>query len=279
MDPILPLPLTQIDADALPRDRTALEPEALEELATSIATTGLRQPIEVWAYPDTPNRYGLISGLRRLSAHQLLAERRGNGDFTTIAAFIRTPASIPAAMAAMVAENEVRAEITPWEKGKTLIAALSAGIFDTLDAACTGLHPTATRQKRARLRAFAEVVEELDGALATPELLTTRQMHHLSAALRRGMSEVIGLSLADHRRASLATQWQALLPILNEPVETETPTAPGRPRRVLSLKQGLVIRRERSGDNWILRFSGPESKKGGLVDDVLDHIERMFQPS
>ena len=161
----------------------------------------------------------------------------------------------------------------------TLIAALSAGIFDTLDAACTGLHPTATRQKRARLRAFAEVVEDLDGALATPELLTTRQMHHLSAALRRGMSEVIGLSLADHRRASLATQWQALLPILNEPVETETPTAPGRPRRVLSLKQGLVIRRERSGDNWILRFSGPESKKGGLVDDVLDHIERMFQPS
>jgi ParB family chromosome partitioning protein len=281
MDPILPLPLTQIDASALPRDRACLDPEALNELATSIATSGLRQPIEVWAYPDPsgPHRYGLISGLRRLTAHQQLAERRGNGDFTTIPAFIRTPASIPAAMAAMVAENEVRAEITPWEKGKTLIVATQAGIFDTVEAACATLHPTATRQKRARLRAFAEVVEELDGSIATPEALTTRQMHHLSAALRRGLGELIALTLADHRRAGLASQWQALLPILNEPVEPETATTPGRPRRVLHLKQGLVIRRERSRDGWILRFSGPENKKGGLVDDVIDHIERMFQPS
>lgn len=281
MDPILSLPLTQIDADALPRDRSALEPEALNELATSIATSGLRQPIEVWAYPDPsgPHRYGLISGLRRLTAHQQLAERRGNGDFTTIPAFIRTPASIPAAMAAMVAENEVRADITPWEKGKTLIVATQSGIFDTVEAACATLHPTATRQKRARLRAFAEVVEELDGSIATPEALTTRQMHHLSAALRRGLGELIALTLADHRRAGFASQWQALLPILNEPVEPETANTPGRPRRVLHLKQGLVIRRERSRDGWILRFSGPENKKGGLVDDVIDHIERMFQPS
>jgi ParB family chromosome partitioning protein len=46
----------------------------------------------------------------------------------------------------------------------------------------------------------------------------------------------------------------------------------------LQLKQGLTIRRERSGDGWILRFSGPEARKGGLVDDVLDHVERWFQP-
>ena len=33
-----------------------------------------------------------------------------------------------------------------------------------------------------------------------------------------------------------------------------------------------------SGDGWILRFSGPEAKKGGLIDDVLDEVERWFQP-
>jgi ParB family chromosome partitioning protein len=28
---------------------------------------------------------------------------------------------------------------------------------------------------------------------------------------------------------------------------------------------------------WILRFSGPEARNGGLVDDVLDEVERLFQ--
>ena len=73
-----------------------------------------------------------------------------------------------------------------------------------------------------------------------------------------------------------------LLPVLSEaladPAETTTASHPGRPRRILQLKQGLTIRRERSGDSWILRFSGPEARKGGLIDDVLDQVERWFQP-
>jgi ParB family chromosome partitioning protein len=28
---------------------------------------------------------------------------------------------------------------------------------------------------------------------------------------------------------------------------------------------------------WILRFSGPEARRGGLVDVVLDEVERVFQ--
>lgn len=283
MTPIL-IPLAEILPDALPRDRTQLDPDAMAELIASVASTGLRQPIEVWALsqPSPPHRYGLISGLRRLTAHQRLAEMRRDGHFDQIAAFVRTPESIPEAMAAMVAENEIRAETSPWEKGATLLAATRAGIFDTLDAATLGLHPACNRQKRARLRAFAEVVEDFEDALATPERLTTRQMHRLAAALRAGLSQVLHLTLRDHPRASLPSQWQALLPLLSEaltdPGEDATPTTPGRPRRFLQLKQGLTIRRERSGDGWILRFSGPEARKGGLVDDVLDHVERWFQP-
>ena len=119
-------------------------------------------------------------------------------------------------MADMVAENEIRAETSPWEKGATLLAATRAGIFDTLDDATQTLHASASRQKRARLRAFAEVVEDLEDAIATPERLTGRQMHRLSAALRAGLSELIHLTLRDHRRSALPTQWQALLPILSE---------------------------------------------------------------
>ena len=282
MHPHIPLATCEINAEALPRDRTQLDASALDELTTSIATSGLRQPIEVWAYPDPigPHKYGLISGLRRLTAHRRLATLRGTGEFTTIPAFIRTPASIPEALADMVAENEIRAETTPWEKAATLIAARDAGFFDTLDAATAGLHPAASRQKRARLRAYAEVVEDLEGRLTTPERLTGRQMHRLSAALRAGLSEPIHLTLTEHAHASLPTQWTALLPLLSEALldaEEPTPT-PGRPRRVLTLKQGLVIRRERAGDGWILRFSGPEARSGALIDDVLDKVEFWFQP-
>ena len=78
MDPHILIPISEIDANALPRDRTQLEPEALAELAASIAATGLRQPIEVWrlSQPTARHRYGLISGLRRLTAHQRLAALR-----------------------------------------------------------------------------------------------------------------------------------------------------------------------------------------------------------
>ncbi|MDZ4392551.1 ParB/RepB/Spo0J family partition protein [Cypionkella sp.] len=283
MTPHILIPIIEIDAEALPRDRTQLDEDAMAELTTSIATTGLRMPIEVWklSQPTETHRYGLISGLRRLTAHQRLATLRQNGSFTEIAAFLRTPETIPAAMADMVAENEIRAETSAWEKGATLLAATRAGIFDTLDDATQTLHASASRQKRARLRAFAEVVEDLEDAIATPERLTGRQMHRLSAALRAGLSELIHLTLRDHRRSALPTQWQALLPILFEsldPTEEATATTPGRPRRLLHLKQGLTIRREKSGNGWIMRFCGPEARSGALIDDVMDHIERYFQP-
>ena len=93
----------------------------MAEIAVSITTSGLRMPIEVWkpSQPTEQHRYGLISGLRRLTAHQRLAASRQNGSFTEIAAFLRTPETIPQAMADMVAENEIPAETSPWEKGAT----------------------------------------------------------------------------------------------------------------------------------------------------------------
>ena len=64
MHTILTLPTAEIQPDALLRDRITLDDAALEDLATSIARDGLRQPIEVFALhtPTGPHRYGLISG-------------------------------------------------------------------------------------------------------------------------------------------------------------------------------------------------------------------------
>jgi ParB family chromosome partitioning protein len=275
------IPTADILAEALLRDRTHLDPTALEDLAASIARDGLRQPIEVWTLsaPSGPHRFGLISGLRRLTAHRLLASRRPDS-FTTIAAFIRTPASIPEAMAAMIAENEIRENLTPWERGLTLTAAVHQGLFDTLDAAIAALHPTATRQKRNRLRSLAQVVDEFEGALATPETLTQSQIERLAACLRGGLTPLIHEILSQHRHSSLPTQWAALLPVVTEALTPDLDPTPTntRPRRLLTLKQGLTIRRELCRNGWVLKFTGPEARSGGLIDDVLDHVEKWFQP-
>ena len=120
------IPLSEIDADALPRDRSVTDTALMAELEQSVAIMGLRQPIEVWHLhsPRPPFRYGLISGFRRLAACRALGH-------STIPAFLRTPSSIPEAMADMVAENEVRSQITPWEKGRFILATVDEGPFET----------------------------------------------------------------------------------------------------------------------------------------------------
>ena len=217
MSEIHHLPLTAILPHALPRDRSQIEPEALAELQLSIATSGLRQPIEVFelATPEPPFTHGLISGLRRLTAHQALAALRQNGDFTTIAAFLRQPRSIPHAIALMIEENEARADLSPWEKGRILVDCVSQGIFETLDQAVKSLHPNITRQKRTRLRACATVVEDLEGRLPDPGRLTEHSILRLSSALRGGFVDLIHQVLKETMGQSLETQWAALQQTLN----------------------------------------------------------------
>ena len=149
---------SEIHDQALLRDRSHLDTAALEDLAASIHRDGLRQPIEVWqlSHPTETQRYGLISGLRRLTATRLLNSRNPTTN-TTIAAFLRTPASIPDAMAQMIAENEIRENLTPWERGLTLATCVAQDLFPTIDAAIAALLPTATKQKRTRLRTLALV--------------------------------------------------------------------------------------------------------------------------
>ena len=282
---ITQIPLAQIDAEALPRDRLTLDDEALAALQRSVLSDGLRQPIEVFPMQGRPPfAYGLISGLRRLTVFRTLATQRANGDFATIPALIRTPASIPAALAAMVTENEIRADPSPWDKGRILVKVVADGHFPTLDAAVTALYPHTSRQKRSRLRAAASVVDALDGLISTPDQLVERQIERMSSALRGGFVELIEHILREYCGQSLATQWSALLSTLNEANKCEeeipaTPTRPGRPRRMLSLPQGLVIRREVLPNGYALRFTGPEARKGALMDDIMDLIERWCMPA
>lgn len=271
--PVLSLPIAEIDPTALIRDRTRLNEEALAELMISIAGTGLRQPIEVWAFPEPFEglHYGLISGARRLTACQRLGH-------THVPAFLRTPKSIPEAMADMIAENDVREDLSPWERGRILNRAVQSEMFGTLDEALKALHRGASSQKQSRLRGFAKVVQEFDGKLISPEDLTVRQMERIALALKLDFAPLIYAAFGELRPKTMAEQWEVLLPILREAEqyfrEPEPVTTLGRPRRFIQPRPDLRVRRELTPQGWRLNFSGPEAT-GMLMESLMDEIERL----
>jgi len=279
-DTVHRIALTEIDGAALTRDRSGLDEAALTELRLSIAASGLRMPIELFelSEPRPPYRYGLLSGLRRLHAYQALHELTGQDRYAAIPAFLRAPGTMAEALAAMVEENEIRAELSPWERGRIAWLAHRQEVFPTIEEAVAKLYPAASRQKRARLRALAHLAEELDGHLTNPERLSQSQALRLSSAVQAGFGEVIRTALEESKADNPQTQWQILLPILTEaetpPPETPKPR-PGCPRRTSRPRPGLTIRREQTRDGYSLHFTGREATSW-LLDDVFGDIERMY---
>jgi ParB family chromosome partitioning protein len=286
-DTVHHIPLAEIDADVLTRDRSGLDNYALTELRLSIAANGLRMPIEIFPLSEPkpsesgpPYRYGLISGLRRLHAFQALHELTGQPKYAAIPAFLRAPGTMAQALAAMVEENEIREALSPWEHGRIAYLARRQEIFPTIEEAVAKLYPAASSQKRTRLRALAHLAEELDGHLTAPETLNQSQALRLAAALQAGFGEVIRTALEESSAENPQAEWQLILPILIEaetpPPETPRPR-PGCPRRIARPRPGLTIRREQTRDGWCLHFTGREATSW-MLDDVFGDIERMFGP-
>jgi ParB family chromosome partitioning protein len=286
------IPTAEIAAEALTRDRTALDPAPLDELRHSILATGLRMPVELFAIPDpdpdpdtdpSAPRYGLISGFRRLAAFRALTAD-GLLGFDTIPAFLRTPATLAEAMIEMVEENAIRADVSPWEQALVAVRATESGLFDTIEAAIDGLYTRLSRDKRYRYRSIAHLVADLYGSFTAPENLSLRQLLRLAAANTRGYGDLMRHALLRSSDKQPETQWRLLLPIL---AECEDPNIPDprpergkrdRPRRLWSHpRHDLHIRRQRTVDGWCLHFTGKDAH-GGLIEDIMTEIELQFSP-
>lgn len=276
------IPLDEIDPKALVRDRIATDPAGMEELVQSIAANGLRAPVEIFtlASPRPPLRYGLVSGFRRLAAYRQLQVRIGAAQYNAIPAWLREADSGAALHARMVAENDIRRDITPWEKSRIAVEAAAFGHFLNVEDAVTRLYPAAAPMKRSRIRTIIHAVEALDGLLAEPWRLSERQCLRIAAAAcREDYTEAMQTALEETDSKSFDSHWRLLESILDEaespPRRGDPAPAPGRPRRTLRPKQGLVIRREETREGYSLHFTG-RMARGGLIEDVLDEIERMF---
>ena len=124
-----PSRLDAIAADALSRDRARLDPEALLELKHPILATGLRMPIELVRSRPThrPTAMPPAPPHPRLTRHR--ARRH-------------------ASLTAMVEENAIRADVSPWEQAMVAVRATEADLFDTTEAAIDALYARFNRDKR-----------------------------------------------------------------------------------------------------------------------------------
>ncbi|OSP54421.1 ParB N-terminal domain-containing protein [Pseudoruegeria sp. SK021] len=288
---LMDIPTNQIVADELTRDRMALDPEAMEELKASIAASGLRLPVEVFeldgAAPGGP-RYGLLSGFRRLAAVRAL-EGQGAGKFATIRAILREPGSVAGAFLAMVEENEIRANLSPYERGRVAVIAVGQGAYDSVEAAVSGLFRAASKAKRSKIRSFALVHEELGDMLTFPEHLSERAGLRLANAIRSGLSGRLREALASGHGTTPDEEWAVLEPLVDlAETETREPSKGGRPRRqaparpsdgpgLYRLDNGITIRRENDSKGYYIRLEG-WTVNSDLVDTVMFEIKRLLEP-
>lgn len=169
---VVQVPLSSIDLEYLVRDRVAFDPAEMETLQASIAARGQQTPVDL--VDLGANRYGLISGWRRIHALSALHKQTGESRFAEVLGLVRQPAESADAYLAMVEENEIRVGLSYFERARIVAKAVEQGVFETERQALQALFQAASRAKRSKIGSFLPIVRHLDGTLRFPEALGER---------------------------------------------------------------------------------------------------------
>lgn len=277
------LPIEEIEADALVRDRVVIDAEELEELKASIAKTGLRLPVEVFEQmPGAARPYGLLSGYRRLMAVRALWDLTHEPRYATIRAVVREPEAMGGAFAAMIEENEIRASLSQFERGRIAVIAAQQGAFANPEAAVDALFPVASKAKRSKIRSFALIFEELGDMLKFPDLLREKDGLRIAQALRDGAEARLRDGLAEADPADPAAELAALERILDEiDSPAPDPRKGGRPRRAAGpaaeTSAGFTVVAEQDARGWALRIGGRRKVDRGLMESLVREVSRLLE--
>lgn len=289
---ILDLPTQDIDGDVMVRDRVSLGAAEMTELRLSIAANGLRLPIEVFelAEPgEDGQRYGLISGYRRLMAVRALHELTQQDQYITIRALVRPRQEATAAIASMVEENEIRASLSHFERGRIAVISAQNGAFVNVEEAVNQLYPSASKAKRSKVRSFALIFEELGDMLEFPEDMTERRGLKLAQALRQGAESALRMALAAAGARDAEGEWAAMQAVIDTLDAPESGKGRGgRPRSAappatgwqnadtLRLSSGITLRRMRDSQGFILRIEG-KGMDSDLMDSLMEEIRVLLE--
>lgn len=285
---ILDLPIDSIMEDAIVRDRMVLDAAEMEELKLSISANGLRLPIEVFAQDAGAEGkpYGLLSGYRRLKAIRDLYALTGQEKYATVKALVREPDALGGAFAAMVEENEIRASLSHFERGRIAVIAAQQGIFPSGEAAVAHLFSAASKAKRSKIRSFALIFEELGDMLEFPEFLKERDGLRVAAALRNGLEGRFRDVLAHGQPTSPEEEWALLETVV---LEAEADAQPGkrggRPKSkpqvgwtgpdTLRLSSGVVLKRQSDANGHSIRISG-RGVDTVLIEEAMRQLAHLF---
>lgn len=160
------LPLAAIKVDHLVRDRIILDPTEMETLTASLLARGQQTPIEVVDLGQ--GSFGLISGFRRLSALRALHADTGEDRFGTALALVKPIASAADSYVAMVEENEIRADLSFYERARLAAEAARMGIYPTGKKAVQALFAASPGPKRSKIAAFLVIHATLGDDLKFP---------------------------------------------------------------------------------------------------------------
>lgn len=182
---------------------------ALEELAASIRTHGIIQPLIVTENPQQPGHYWLVAGERRWRA----AQRAG---LTEVPVIVREASSQQLVEWALV-ENVQRADLNPLEEGtayQTLVEEF--GLTHAQVAERVGKSRSAITNTMRLLHAPASVQAAVTGKTISAgharSLLALEESQRIEAALQ----EVLSLDLNVRQTEALVKAW------LTEQAEAET---------------------------------------------------------
>lgn len=290
---MIELPVDQIAEGALIRDRMVMSEEAIQELRLSIAAHGLRLPIEVFRMEDSEGspRYGLLSGYRRLLAVRGLLELTEAEKYRTIRAIIRPREDSGGAFISMIEENEIREELSHFERGRIAVIAANQGAFTNTEEAVDKLYATGSKAKRSKIRSFALIFEELGDMLQFPERLTERRGLQLATALRRGAEGELRNLLSQHSPEDAEKEWLILEPALRALEDApRDPSRGGRPKstpapaprigwiddQTLVTSSGITIRRALDGQGHILRLEG-HALTSDLMESLMLEIRALLE--
>ncbi len=263
------LPLSEIDTTSLQRDRTVLDQEALGELEHSIRAHGVRLPIEVYVLPkpDGQKRYGLLSGYRRFLAVRGLWAETNDSTYATIPSVVRDPDHIGGAFVAMVEENEIRQDLSHYERGRIAVIGAQQGAFASVEAAVAAMFAAASKAKRSKIRSFAAIFEELGDVLNFPESLREKDGLRLVKALRGGSGPFLRDALAAAAPDTAKAEWSLiddLLQSLDDGGQAVTASKP-QPKIRDETQSKIAVSLEADGSDHLLRLRGP-----GITDADLE---------
>lgn len=227
---IAELPLGAIDASHLVRDRLEQNPEEMAALMDSLRARGQQTPIEVVAVETRGGgiTHGLISGWRRLTALRRLYEETSELRFAQVLARIIEPGSAEDAYVAMVEENEIRVNLSHYERARIAVRALHEGVFENQKLALQGLFANATRARRSKIGTFVTLVEALDDVLFYPTAITERLGLSLvrEMELDAGFAETLRQELSLTDRPTAEVEVETLMRVLSA-AQTPAPQAEG----------------------------------------------------